>query len=209
MGEKMDNLKIVGISSKQGGGKSSLCKEIELLSPSYGFDFCHTIKFASPIYELHEFILNKMETWTGQPRPKFNKTLLQYLGTEFGRSNYGENVWADICRKSVELKGGTKVVRNLVLIDDMRFENEFDIFPEAVRIRLEATKETRKLRCENWRENDTHPSEIGLDDYSLLGKFDYYYSTDDKIQIYSPSTQTALEYMSSEEIAKSVLGLLK
>ena len=64
-------------------------------------------------------------------------------------------------------KGGlVQNERSVVLIDDMRFPNEFDAFMGSgvLRIRLECDEEVRKERCSMWRENTQHPSEISLDD---------------------------------------------
>lgn len=66
----------------------------------------------------------------------------------------------------------------LVIIDDCRFTNEFDAFPQALRVRLNAAEDVRKGRAESWRENTVHPSEVGLDLYDIEGKFDLYLQTD-------------------------------
>jgi hypothetical protein len=68
----------------------------------------------------------------------------------------------------------------LVIIDDCRFPNEFEAFPEALRVRLNADEKVRKLRTEAWRENTLHPSEVSLDIYDIEGKFDLYLQTDIK-----------------------------
>lgn len=202
-------IKIVSASAKQGAGKSSVSDEIIKLSKNSRFDMVRTFKFANSIYQLHDYILNKMETWTNTPRPQFNKPLLQYLGTEFGRGNYGDDVWVNIVKAEIEkVRDASKNTDTLVIIDDMRFENEFNAFPEALKIRLEASEETRKLRCSNWRDNTTHPSEVGLDDYSLLGKFDKYYSTDDRVKIYHPVTGQELAYSTPLDIAVTVMAEL-
>jgi hypothetical protein len=64
------------------------------------------------------------------------------------------------------------------VIGDCRFENEFDAFPHALRVRLGCPEEVRKSRCSMWRENTQHPSEIGLDKYAKEGWFDLYLHTD-------------------------------
>jgi hypothetical protein len=85
---------------------------------------------------------------------------------------YGDNVWVDALVK--EINDGP---HDTVIVDDARFENEFDAFPNAVRIRLDAPGTVRKERCDAWRDNENHPSEIGLDRYHIEGKFDAVYPT--------------------------------
>ncbi len=188
------DLKVIAASAKQGGGKSTLALEIERLSAE-AFDFCHTMKFADPIYELHDIILNKMEQWTGIPRVKKDGDLLQYLGTEFGRKKYGDNVWVDILlsrianrdfgtfdkagyKEGKKFKTENRTGMGLLMIDDLRFENEFDCLgKDVLRVRLECPEAERKLRAESWRDKTTHPSEVGLDGYALSGFFDKYFNT--------------------------------
>lgn len=68
----------------------------------------------------------------------------------------------------------------VILVEDMRFKNEFDAFnntPDVLRIRLHCEREIRKQRASMWRETDTHPSEIDLDEYAEQGLFDMYFNT--------------------------------
>lgn len=74
-------------------------------------------------------------------------------------------------------------VKSLIIVDDCRFENEFDALPEALRIRLEAREEVRRLRADSWREDVFHPSETGLDKYCEEGKFDLVFNTEDEKSI--------------------------
>lgn len=183
---------IVKISGKQGAGKTSTAAALIHMALGYDagrvkpmYEYAGVMKFADPLYELHEVILNKMQTMSGVERVRKDGTLLQLLGTEWGREKFGENVWVDILRRKVaagEYGGwqrGAKYLPakgalrpRLIVIDDMRFENEFDAFPEALRVRLEAPAEIRMARADAWRQNADHPSETGLDVYAAQGKFD-------------------------------------
>ena len=105
--------------------------------------------------------------------------LLQLLGTEWGRKHLGEDVWVDALKGSIRKAKRLNAASQLaIVVDDMRFENEFDGFPEACKIRLEASKIVRMQRCEMWREQDEHPSEVALDEYSEQGMFDIKLHTD-------------------------------
>jgi hypothetical protein len=63
------------------------------------------------------------------------------------------------------------------IVADCRFQNEFDAFPEALRVRLTASEDVRRTRTNSWRENTSHPSEIDLDGYEAEGKFDLVFDT--------------------------------
>ena len=169
---------IIKLSGKQGSGKTTLANELLRIAASLGYDFFGTMKFADPLYEMHELILNKMEGFTGAPRTKKDGPLLQWLGTEFGRDRFGENVWVDVLKKRIMKLGGDDSAavktKRLIIIDDGRFENEFDAIPEALRVRLLCPEEIRKARADAWRDNTAHRSETGLDRYELDGKFDLY-----------------------------------
>jgi hypothetical protein len=167
---------IILLSGKQGAGKSSTAREISNLAlKSERFSHVEIRKFAEPLYDLHDLILNKMQEWTGKLRAKKDGRLLQLLGTEWGREVFGANIWVETMRRRLS---EYEMHERLIIIDDCRFENEFDAFPEALRVRLWASEDVRKARTESWRADVNHPSEIGLDAYEDQGKFDLILSTE-------------------------------
>jgi len=161
---------IILISGKQGSGKTTLAQQ---LKASLGAKRVLHMKFADPLYQIHNAMWNILESY-GIPREEKSGDFLQFVGTEWGRKRDPE-IWVKIAR--------TRAMRALgdfefVIIDDCRFENEFDAFPEAFSIRLECDREIRKARAQGWREDETHPSEVGLDGYSTQNKFNLYLMTD-------------------------------
>lgn len=108
---------------------------------------------------------------------------MQYLGTDWIRKTYGAGAFVDIVKGTIaeqtdRLGRGNAPDRLLFIISDCRFKNEFEEFPEALRVRLECPQDVRMARAENWRDNDTHPSEVDLDTYSAMDMFDMYFPTD-------------------------------
>jgi len=185
--------KMVLISGKQGSGKSTLAEGLFNNAVVYGHLPVY-LRFASVIYEMHDAALAVAKKY-GVPVNKKEGDLLQYIGTEWGRALKGENVWVNALKTRVEQEiVEREILPNgvdyplLVVIDDMRFPNEFNAFMdsqlmvdgtflEVKKLRLVADTETRKARCSYWRENDQHTSETGLDIYADEGKFDLYIGT--------------------------------
>lgn len=159
---------IVAISGKQGSGKTTMATAlVKLYSGTH-------MKFAGPLYEMHEAIRAVLAKY-GIEMPKKVGELLQYLGTEFGRKLFGDDVWVR-CIHNAILNATEQLDRwndkAFIVVDDARFENELDMFLRLrdtcddftiLTIRLDADEKTRKLRAEGWRDNVNHASETGLD----------------------------------------------
>lgn len=167
---------IIGISGKMGSGKTTLA---EALVKKYSG--LH-MKFAKVLYDIHEATRGVLAKYGYEMKPKDGK-FLQLIGTEWGRDTLGQNIWRDLTRNALlqAVLDVQKWDKAFIVVDDARFGNELDMFLElkkqypdwrVLTIRLEADKETRKARCSEWRENDTHPSEVGLDhrldDFDML-----------------------------------------
>jgi len=173
------------MSGKQGSGKTTTSKYLADLLHGRGLAV-KVFKFADPLYEMHQSIMDILAPYGYKPKVKWGK-LLQYLGTEFGRDQLDQNIWLNIMKQ--KLKSWFEVIEwaddyskaYVVIVDDMRFKNEWlENLREdykILRIRLECPEQIRKERCENWRPDTTHASEIGLDDW--LSKFDLVVHTDE------------------------------
>lgn len=173
---------IVAISGKMGSGKTTLAKS--LVKKYSGIH----MKFATPLYEMQSAVLGVLHKYGMQTEMKYGD-LLQYLGTEFGRKKFGDNIWADLTKNSIfsTIESLNKWRdKAFIVVDDARFDNELDMFLDmaanegtelrVLTVRLEASESSRKSRADSWRENTSHPSEIGLD--HRLGDFDLVISTD-------------------------------
>ena len=154
---------VILISAKMGGGKTTLTNQILKAFPKY-----QVIKFADTLYEAHEKVWDVLEKY-GVPREKKSRDFLQWLGTEFGRKR-DKNIWVNCAIERMKSVNNG----NCFIVDDCRFENEFDAFPDALRIRLECDRGIRKSRAESWTDSDQHPSETSLDAYAKGGAFHLY-----------------------------------
>lgn len=162
-------MRVVVISGKQGSGKTTLSEGLGRHAEKAGLTVSR-LKFADPLYEMHGEI-HKVLLKHGEDFKTPDGKLLQLLGTEWGRSTLGHDVWARILmRRILKLDDMFQDMR-LVIVDDCRFRNELEAFrilsasdnAKVLTVRLEAGEALRRARAEKWRENTTHPSEIDLD----------------------------------------------
>lgn len=165
---------VLTISGKQGSGKSELAKRLVKKFLEESKKESITLKFADPLYEMQDALHEILNDY-GIRRPKKDGYLLQWLGTEYGRKHITENIWVDILK--TRLEGIPEC--NPIMIDDCRFENEFDILKSlgCLMIRLECPEYLRKQRANSWRTDTEHASEVGLDRYSSENKFDLHIDT--------------------------------
>lgn len=173
-------MKIVLLSGKQGSGKTTIQRSllIEWQRPQGLGRRALGANFADVLYEMHNTVLNILYQYWPKRNIVKDGPLLQLLGTEWGRKTIDENIWVKCLRnKMKELAQRNSHYKDLLLVvGDCRFKNEFNEFEDALRVRLVCSEEARKKRCEMWRENTQHPSEVDLDDYEE--KFDLVLDTE-------------------------------
>ncbi len=173
-------VKIILISGKAGSGKTTLAQALCLLLMKKNFSVLHTT-FAKPLYLMHDKVLSVL-TDVGMSVEKKDRRLLQLLGTEWGRQTIGENIWVSYLANFVEKwEAGFKSQQTrYVIVSDLRFVNEFESFPDALRIRLECSEEERRGRADSFPKDTFHQSEVNLDLFAEMGEFDLYFNTSKK-----------------------------
>lgn len=173
---------IVLISGKQGSGKTSIANALQRQIHNAGQkSFVELLNFADPIRAMHNFCqgMLKQAGLVAENAP-IDGTLMQLLGTEWGRRCIADNVWVNYLKAELERRQNTRknMFEHLIfVIADVRFENELFAFPDALRVRLECPEDERQVRAEKWRPNTVHPSEVSLDTLAALGVFDLYLDT--------------------------------
>lgn len=175
---------IVLISGKQGSGKSTLRKKLQEKYPELVM-----LRFAQPIYEIMYAWQAVLKKYNYQPYNYEEKDgeFMQVVGG-YGRKR-DKNMWVGI---ALEILRGFPP-NAMLAVEDCRYENEFDVFmnvPGLITVRLEAARSVRKSRAESWRDNENDQSEINLDHYAAMGKFDILLHSDKQ---------------NSDEIARAVI----
>ena len=164
-------VKIVMISGKQGSGKTTtadaLTNHIGLTVPGM---LLYRIRFAQPIYDIHDAVLAKLALYGIRRDVVKDGPLLQLIGSDYGRKVIDPDIWVH-CLQNWVSKYVLEPSKSVVIIDDLRFRNEFAAFSDAVTVRLECSVDIRRERCSMWRPNDTHISEVDLDEYVEQGRF--------------------------------------
>lgn len=171
------NTKVILLSGKQGSGKSTLQNSI--IAHQHDHEtFVHVVNFADPLYQMHNYCLNVLEEHGVKRDIVKDGPLLQLLGTQWGRETIDPDIWVTMLKEKIDrlIYERPAYKSHIFIVGDCRFKNELLGLPEALRVRLECSKEVRRERCSAWRENDTHQSEIDLDDWS--DRFDLIYSTE-------------------------------
>lgn len=169
--------KVILISGKQGSGKTTLSKHLHKSINLNKQMWAINLKFADPLYQMHDYCLAILNQ-SGIDTIKKDGKLLQLLGTEWGRS-IDKDIWVRVAQSRVNKLRPSGYDQTMVaIIDDTRFKNELEAFPDAIKIRLECDKVQRRQRTDSWRDNEMHPSEIDLDDWVYEpGKFDFIFNT--------------------------------
>lgn len=122
------------------------------------------IKFAGPLYEMQDAIYDIAKL----PKPKEkDRKLLQYLGTEWGRS-ISQTIWVDIFKRSVEELNNPdafdfcNLFTNVIVTnDDTRFDNEAQAIKElgGIVVRIVGRAPAGETAV-----NTGHSSECGVSD---------------------------------------------
>lgn len=170
---------ILFLSGKQGAGKTALADDIGAALKPRGW-LVERHRFSRALYEIHD-AARTVARDNGIPFPDKFGPFLQLVGTELFRKTFGQDVWVNVMHRDIANAMALAEARGaptLIVVDDLRFQNEFDAFhrnsfPNAivVKLRIEASTQVRYERCPAWRPDDAHPSEIDLDE--RVGDFDF------------------------------------
>ncbi len=111
------------------------------------------MKFAQPLYDIQDYIYRR----THQPQGKKDRLLLQWLGTEWGRT-INPDLWVSILTEDLKTKTGN------LYITDCRFKNEVQALRDNG-FKLFRVERPDEERIKAGASLMTHASERDLDDF--------------------------------------------
>lgn len=139
---------IILIGGKQGSGKTSLSNEIKNLLVEKKVP-CWQMSMDMPVYDMHRGVYAMGANYGIPPRPDDspNKSLITSL-REWGRSQDDE-FWlrtTDHKLKQVQAAFRNPALFHVIIIEDVRYENELAHWPKALSVWLECPAEVRSRR---------------------------------------------------------------
>ena len=139
----------VGLCGKMRAGKDSCA---EYLQGKYGGV---VLKFATPLYDMQKAVYEI----AGLPERK-DRSLLQFLGTNWGRS-IDTNIWVNVMAKKIDSLPET----TNIFLSDLRFSNEEQMLREKGLTIIKVQVDDKKL-LERGASLVTHESERWIVDYT-------------------------------------------
>lgn len=158
--------RIIGFAGKAGTGKSTLAKAIHERVMLRGHQSL-ILSFADPI----KHMAISMLLYTMPPTEAYNivtshkdsmldigvtvRRLLQTLGTEWGRETISPTLWVNIMAKRINLLPHARIV----LIDDVRFQNEVDMIREMGGVVFQVIRSDNAIPNKSTPSSPDHASE--------------------------------------------------
>lgn len=153
---------IIGLSGGMGVGKSTAVK---LIKEAYFTKPVQLFKFAQPLYDIQEYVYNRIDEIYTRPKEFIkDRKLLQWIGTDWGRSTISDSIWIDLWKNDVSsFLNNTQ--EGVVICDDVRFDNEAEAVKTMGGLIIRVTSQRAKERAVGGEGIKGHPSEAGLSDY--------------------------------------------
>lgn len=123
-----NQIQLLALYGPQRAGKSEAAKAIAVL-PGW-----QRMSFAGPLYDMLSTLVGRDARLLDKREPaeelcgKTVRHALQTLGTEWGRDMIGGSLWLDALRRNITAAADKGVVG--VVIDDLRFTNEYQFLRE-------------------------------------------------------------------------------
>lgn len=168
---------VIAFTGPMGSGKSEAIKTLREQVGLHGRPVI-LVKFAGPLYEMQEFIYDRVRSVYQRPESFIkDRHLLQWLGTEWGRNTIDKDIWvklwiADIQRYSQENPEA------ILVCDDCRFDNEAEVVKSVGGIIVKLSTNRNGERIDTSRA--THASENGVSNEFV----DYIIENNDTLEHY-------------------------
>jgi hypothetical protein len=166
--------KVIAITGHAGAGKDTAASAISSI-----YDRAYSLPFAAPLKEVCASLFNiplehfhsrekkelKNHMWGMSPRE-----IAQMFGTEAMRNTFGTDFWIRVWNN----KATTYNFANIIIVPDVRFQNELDFLSSKGAVVLRITRD-------GWDGNvgvPNHPSEDSLD-YENCMRYSHIYNDSD------------------------------
>jgi len=150
----------IAIVGQMQSGKDCLANSLNYLYPRI---WQQTLKFADPLYDIQHAIYGVLRDYKYPiTEPGRDRTLLQLIGTQWGRETISSHLWTDMFHlalvNSPEPTDGSPFITR---VTDCRFPNEANLLKDCgfVFVGLQCSDEVRIKRGAT---NLTHESEIHI-----------------------------------------------
>jgi len=157
-------MKLIGLAGAKGSGKTTIAKEIAV---AHG-KLAYVQSFAAPIKRMINMLLisahvtdpdyytrgDGKEFKLGSMGGVTTRHMMQTLGTEWGRNMVHPDLWCNIMREDLPFLQRGKM--EIVVIDDVRFQNEVDMVTSMGGVVFEI------IRPDGPQHDDNHRSEAGV-----------------------------------------------
>lgn len=153
-------MKIIAFTGLMGSGKTTAVEQIRLLAGNRGLQV-QNLKLAQPLYDIQNFIYDRVsDAHFASPTMKKDRKLLQFLGTEWGRTTLGYDIWVNLWQKEANRlqHGGV----DILLCDDIRFENEAKAVKDAGGLIIKLVSNSADTRIDTKSGINKHASEAGV-----------------------------------------------
>ena len=151
---------IIGFSGSMGAGKSTAVK---VLRQRFNPGQVKLVKFADPLYDIQEYIYDRIKS-VYEPGSGFlkDRKLLQWIGTEWGRSTISEDLWVDLWKA----EASRLIAKNYAVVacDDVRFDNEALTIKSEGGYIIRVTSDKSSERLTGTVGLNKHSSEKPIDD---------------------------------------------
>lgn len=165
-------MKIIGISGKKYAGKDTLCNGITATLSDVRIT---RIGFADALKDEVCAACGVTREYMEKNKALF-RPILQWWGTEFRRNVHGENYWID--RLHDRVQEAEKAGCQVVIITDVRFQNEYDYVAQTPRSVLLRVNSNRTAPLTDKPDTLQHTSETALD----TAKFEYVLHNDTTLE---------------------------
>lgn len=174
-------MNLIGFNGGMGVGKSTAIEVLKEMGETP-----HLVKFAQPLYDMQEFIYQRISSVYTRPEDFVkDRKLLQWIGTDWGRDTIRRTIWVDLWRAEV-MRVGEAHPGELIVCDDVRFDNEAELVQLMGGIVVKIICDAAAARITTANGIKGHASEAGVSPLLL----DYVIDNNSTLDDYKDSLRT-------------------